>query len=208
MADTLPSRARASNVISRRRSRVPRSGIACQAASQICTLGIISYAVKWLVRIFESYLYSPLSARKQSPRTAVLIMQTETAALPPRARARSISGAHANERGHAGGGIAPAVLATHRPQRRRHCRRRPGRHARNGRRYRRLPRRSRPAGRARKALRSSLRRLELRPRRSRRLRCVYHGWVFDVNGHCLETPAEPAEQHDQASSETARLSVS
>ena len=23
------------------------------------------------------------------------------------------------------------------------------------------------------------------------LRCVYHGWVFDVNGRCLETPAEP-----------------
>ena len=23
------------------------------------------------------------------------------------------------------------------------------------------------------------------------LRCVYHGWVFDVNGKCLEQPAEP-----------------
>jgi phthalate 4,5-dioxygenase oxygenase subunit len=23
------------------------------------------------------------------------------------------------------------------------------------------------------------------------LRCVYHGWVFDVDGRCLETPAEP-----------------
>jgi len=24
------------------------------------------------------------------------------------------------------------------------------------------------------------------------LRCVFHGWLFDVNGKCLETPAEPA----------------
>jgi phthalate 4,5-dioxygenase len=23
------------------------------------------------------------------------------------------------------------------------------------------------------------------------LRCAFHGWLFDVNGHCLETPAEP-----------------
>jgi nitrite reductase/ring-hydroxylating ferredoxin subunit len=23
------------------------------------------------------------------------------------------------------------------------------------------------------------------------LRCVFHGWLFDVNGQCLETPAEP-----------------
>src|SRR5689334_20310199 len=24
------------------------------------------------------------------------------------------------------------------------------------------------------------------------LRCVYHGWKYDVNGVCLETPTEPA----------------
>ena len=24
------------------------------------------------------------------------------------------------------------------------------------------------------------------------LRCVFHGWLFDVNGRCLQTPAEPA----------------
>src|SRR5580698_4938293 len=24
------------------------------------------------------------------------------------------------------------------------------------------------------------------------LRCAFHGWLFDVNGQCLETPAEPA----------------
>ena len=24
------------------------------------------------------------------------------------------------------------------------------------------------------------------------LRCLYHGWKFDVNGNCLDTPAEPA----------------
>jgi phenylpropionate dioxygenase-like ring-hydroxylating dioxygenase large terminal subunit len=23
------------------------------------------------------------------------------------------------------------------------------------------------------------------------LRCIYHGWVFDVTGQCLEQPAEP-----------------
>src|SRR6185295_19028733 len=23
------------------------------------------------------------------------------------------------------------------------------------------------------------------------LRCAFHGWLFDVNGKCLETPAEP-----------------
>ena len=26
----------------------------------------------------------------------------------------------------------------------------------------------------------------------RGLRCCYHGWVFDVDGRCLETPGEPA----------------
>jgi phthalate 4,5-dioxygenase oxygenase subunit len=25
------------------------------------------------------------------------------------------------------------------------------------------------------------------------LRCLYHGWLFDVNGNCLEQPAEPPE---------------
>ena len=25
------------------------------------------------------------------------------------------------------------------------------------------------------------------------LRCIYHGWLYDVNGRCLEQPAEPAE---------------
>ncbi|MEY4966642.1 MAG: hypothetical protein RL274_2225, partial [Pseudomonadota bacterium] len=24
------------------------------------------------------------------------------------------------------------------------------------------------------------------------IRCCYHGWLFDVKGKCLETPAEPA----------------
>src|SRR5260221_7263105 len=24
------------------------------------------------------------------------------------------------------------------------------------------------------------------------LRCSFHGWLFDVNGKCLQTPAEPA----------------
>src|SRR6266498_5962046 len=23
------------------------------------------------------------------------------------------------------------------------------------------------------------------------LRCVYHGWLYDISGQCLETPAEP-----------------
>jgi phenylpropionate dioxygenase-like ring-hydroxylating dioxygenase large terminal subunit len=25
------------------------------------------------------------------------------------------------------------------------------------------------------------------------IRCVYHGWKFDVTGRCLETPTEPPE---------------
>ena len=27
----------------------------------------------------------------------------------------------------------------------------------------------------------------------RGIACPYHGWLFDTEGHCLETPAEPAE---------------
>ena len=27
------------------------------------------------------------------------------------------------------------------------------------------------------------------------LRCPFHGWLFDVNGKCLETPAEPPESN-------------
>ena len=27
------------------------------------------------------------------------------------------------------------------------------------------------------------------------LRCVYHGWLYDVYGKCLQTPAEPAGSH-------------
>src|SRR6266513_1201924 len=27
------------------------------------------------------------------------------------------------------------------------------------------------------------------------LRCVYHGWLYDVRGRCLETPAEPPGSH-------------
>src|SRR5438552_7150347 len=25
------------------------------------------------------------------------------------------------------------------------------------------------------------------------IRCLYHGWLYDVEGHCLEQPAEPPE---------------
>src|ERR1044071_6009381 len=27
------------------------------------------------------------------------------------------------------------------------------------------------------------------------LRCVYHGWLYDVRGGCMETPAEPPGSH-------------
>jgi len=27
------------------------------------------------------------------------------------------------------------------------------------------------------------------------LRCVYHGWKFDVNGDCVDMPSEPAESN-------------
>src|SRR5262249_37354022 len=26
------------------------------------------------------------------------------------------------------------------------------------------------------------------------LRCVYHGWKYDVDGHCIDQPTEPAER--------------
>jgi phthalate 4,5-dioxygenase len=29
------------------------------------------------------------------------------------------------------------------------------------------------------------------------LRCLYHGWLFDINGRCLEQPAEPPESRDK-----------
>ena len=31
------------------------------------------------------------------------------------------------------------------------------------------------------------------------LRCVFHGWLFDVDGKCLETPAEPKGRLDRKS---------
>src|SRR5262249_60518479 len=27
------------------------------------------------------------------------------------------------------------------------------------------------------------------------LRCAFHGWLFDVKGQCLQTPAEPADSN-------------
>src|SRR3954471_14018232 len=27
------------------------------------------------------------------------------------------------------------------------------------------------------------------------LRCVYHGWKFDINGNCVDMPSEPAESN-------------
>ena len=27
----------------------------------------------------------------------------------------------------------------------------------------------------------------------RGIACAYHGWLYDTQGHCLETPAEPAD---------------
>src|SRR5438552_13867070 len=29
----------------------------------------------------------------------------------------------------------------------------------------------------------------------RGISCAYHGWLYDVHGDCLETPAEPADSH-------------
>ena len=31
------------------------------------------------------------------------------------------------------------------------------------------------------------------------LRCLYHGWKFDVDGNVVEMASEPPEQHDSAS---------
>ena len=38
----------------------------------------------------------------------------------------------------------------------------------------------------------------LRPQRGSGLRCVYHGWKFDVDGNCIDMPNEPAESRLQA----------
>ena len=35
----------------------------------------------------------------------------------------------------------------------------------------------------------------LRPQRGGGLRCVYHGWKFDVDGACVDMPNEPAESN-------------
>ena len=29
----------------------------------------------------------------------------------------------------------------------------------------------------------------------RGIACAYHGWLYDIQGHCLETPAEPADSN-------------
>jgi phenylpropionate dioxygenase-like ring-hydroxylating dioxygenase large terminal subunit len=54
-----------------------------------------------------------------------------------------------------------------------------------------FPQRSGPAGSPGHPLLAPRHRLELRPRRERRARCLYHGWLYDVNGRCLEQPGEP-----------------
>jgi phenylpropionate dioxygenase-like ring-hydroxylating dioxygenase large terminal subunit len=33
---------------------------------------------------------------------------------------------------------------------------------------------------------------------ARGLRCCYHGWLFDVEGHCLEQPCEPGDGAQRA----------
>jgi phenylpropionate dioxygenase-like ring-hydroxylating dioxygenase large terminal subunit len=30
------------------------------------------------------------------------------------------------------------------------------------------------------------------------LRCLYHGWLYDIQGHCLEQPGEPGGEHRDA----------
>ena len=38
------------------------------------------------------------------------------------------------------------------------------------------------------------------------LRCAFHGWLFDVSGQCLETPAEPKDSAAVQEHQAARLS--
>ena len=38
------------------------------------------------------------------------------------------------------------------------------------------------------------------------LRCAFHGWLFDVSGQCLETPAEPKDSNAVPGHQAARLS--
>ena len=37
------------------------------------------------------------------------------------------------------------------------------------------------------------------------LRCAFHGWLFDVDGQCLETPAEPGSSAVQRISSSAPI---
>ena len=39
------------------------------------------------------------------------------------------------------------------------------------------------------------------------LRCVYHGWKFDLGGRCVDMPSEPAESNFKRQGPRARLSV-
>ena len=37
------------------------------------------------------------------------------------------------------------------------------------------------------------------------LRCVYHGWKFDVTGACIDMPSEPAESNFKNKVHATRL---
>jgi phenylpropionate dioxygenase-like ring-hydroxylating dioxygenase large terminal subunit len=41
----------------------------------------------------------------------------------------------------------------------------------------------------------------------RGIRCCYHGWLFDVRGHCLEQPCEPRGRQGSRSSAPTVVSV-
>lgn len=40
------------------------------------------------------------------------------------------------------------------------------------------------------------------------LRCLYHGWLYDVRGRCLEQPAEPAGSTFHQTDSVSRLCLS
>jgi len=89
---------------------------------------------------------------------------------------------------HANGGIAATLLASDRPRlRRQRCspkspRARRGPHP--------VPRQAWPRRPAARALLPSWHHTVLRQGRGDGIRCCYHGWKFDVEGHCLEQPCE------------------
>ena len=103
---------------------------------------------------------------------------------------------HPRRAGHADGQLDARVLgARHALLRAATARLRPGAGDAAGRAADRLPRHPRQGRPDPEPLPAPRRVAVLRPQRRSGLRCVYHGWKFDVDGNCIDMPNEPAESN-------------